>query len=72
MKKADFFNELTELLELEGDVSENTPLHLTSLSTLSVIVFLDENFNKRVKAINLKNVATIRDLVKLTGHDLDT
>jgi len=69
MKKIDFINELKELLEIEGELLETTPLHLTSLSTLTVIVFLDENFNKRVKAVDLKNVSTIKDLINLTGSE---
>ncbi|MGD0755398.1 MAG: hypothetical protein ABR927_10095 [Bacteroidales bacterium] len=70
MKKIDFINELKELLEIEGELLETTPLHLTSISTLTVIVFLDENFNMRVKAVDLKNVSTIKDLINLTGSEL--
>ena len=41
MKKIDFITELKELLEIEGELLETTPLYLTSLSTLTLIVFLD-------------------------------
>jgi acyl carrier protein len=72
MKKIDFITELKELLEIEGELLETTPLYLTSLSTLTLIVFLDENFNKRVKAADLKNITTIRDLISLIGSELIT
>ena len=72
MKKIDFITELKELLEIEGELLETTPLYLTSLSTLTLIVFLDENFNKRVKAADLKNITTISDLISLIGSELIT
>ena len=68
MKKDVFLNELKELLEIEeANFLENTPINLTSIATLSVIVFVDENFNKQIKANNLKNVNSPLDLMILIG-----
>ena len=67
MKKSKFFNELKETLELDGDINEKTSLNITSLAALSLIVFIDENFNKQVSAAQLKKVATVNDLIELIG-----
>jgi acyl carrier protein len=68
MKKVDFLNELKELLEIENVIfSDNTPLNLTSIEVLSVIVFVDENFNKQVNANELKKVKSPHDLMLLIG-----
>ena len=67
MEKSEFFNELKETLELDGDINEKTSLNITSLAALSLIVFIDENFNKQVSAAQLKKVATVNDLIELVG-----
>jgi acyl carrier protein len=69
MEKAKFFTELKDTLELDGIVNENTILHLTSLATLSVIVFIDENFSKQIKAVELKNVYSVGTLMELIGME---
>ena len=70
MKKEDFFEKLIDTLELENeDIDYKTKIHLDSLSTLSVIVFLHENFNKRVSAEELKKVSSVKDIVKIVGKD---
>jgi acyl carrier protein len=69
MKKADFYTKLCDELELEEKtISEKTPFHLTSLRTLMLIAFVDENFNKRIKVVDLKEVKTIADLMNLIGN----
>lgn len=68
MKKADFYTKLSDELELEEKtISEKTPFHLTSLRTLMLIAFVDENFSKRIKVVDLKEVKTIADLMNLIG-----
>ena len=68
MKKADFYTKLSDELELEEKtISEKTPFHLTSLRTLMLIAFVDENFNKRIKVVDLKEVKTIADLMNIIG-----
>jgi acyl carrier protein len=68
MKKQDFFNEIIEVLELdEKSVNENTPVHLTSIKILALIIFVDEKFEKQIKIVDLKDVKTISDLMKVIG-----
>jgi len=68
MKKSDFFNELKDALMFEdGELNEDTSIQLTSISTLSIIVLIDENFDKQVKASDLKNVATPGELMQVIG-----
>ena len=67
MKRINFFDQLKDVLELDGIVKENTILHLTSLATLSVIVLVDENFDKQIKATDLKNVSSVQGLMDLIG-----
>jgi acyl carrier protein len=68
MKKQDFFNEIIEVLELdEKSVNENTPVHLTSIKILALIIFVDEKFEKQIKIVDLKDVKSISDLMKVIG-----
>ena len=67
MERINFFDQLKDVLELDGIVKENTILHLTSLATLSVIVLVDENFDKQIKATDLKNVSSVQGLMDLIG-----
>lgn len=67
MERMNFFDQLKDVLELDGIVNENTILHLTSLATLSVIVFVDENFDRQIKATDLKNVSSVLTLMELIG-----
>jgi acyl carrier protein len=70
MKKTDFYSELKDALMIEEDeINENTEIHLTSLSTLSVIAFIDENFDKQVRASDLKSVQNISNLITLIGPE---
>ena len=67
MKKAAFFEELKDTLELDGIIKETTVLHLTSLAILSVIVLVDEKFDKQIRTVDLKNVSTVVSLMELIG-----
>ena len=68
MKKINFLGELKEMLEIEDEnFSDDAPINLTSLGTLSVIVFVDENFNKQIKADDLKKVRSPKDLMMMIG-----
>jgi acyl carrier protein len=69
MDRQSFFEGLKDTLELEDKVGEETQIHLTSLSTLAIIAYVDENFEKRVKVADLKNVGTVSDLMNLIGRD---
>jgi acyl carrier protein len=70
MDKNIFFNELKDILELEDEnLTEQTGIQLTSLSTLSIMAFIDENFEKQVKTSDLHKVAYIQDLMTLIGNE---
>jgi acyl carrier protein len=69
MDRQSFFEGLKDTLELEDKVGEESQIHLTSLSTLAIIAYVDENFEKRVKVADLKNVGTVSDLMDLIGRD---
>jgi acyl carrier protein len=69
MEKTKFFNELKETLELDGKINEKTSINLSSLAVLSLIVFIDENFNKQISAAELKKVVTVNDLIVLIGTE---
>ena len=67
MEKNVFLKKIKEWLELEGEVSENTLLHITSIETLSIIAFIDKNFDKQINPADLKNVTSVNDLMKLVN-----
>lgn len=68
MKKKDFFASLEDYLEL-SNLSENSILELTSLGVLSVIALVDENFDKQLKASELKDIKSVSELINLIGSD---
>jgi len=59
MKRNLFFEQLKEILEEDGEINDKTPLHLTSLTTLAVIVLVDENFSKTIGASELKSINSV-------------
>jgi acyl carrier protein len=70
MNKSDFFSELQNALMLDDvKLDDTSEITLTSLSTLSMIAFIDENFNKQVNASALKNIHNVSDLIDLIGRE---
>ena len=70
MDKNSFFDELRDILEIEDDIiKEETEIHLTSLSTLSIMAFIYENFEKQFKASDLKNLDNVKELMILIGSE---
>jgi hypothetical protein len=70
MEKKEFFRKLGNELELEsGEINESSPLHLTSLSILSLVSFLDEHFEARVKAKDLIGLDSVDKLMNIIGRD---
>lgn len=68
MEKSLFFNELRDILESDDEnLNENSPIMLTSLSILSVMAFVYENFDKQVKPLELHKIQYVRDLISLIG-----
>jgi len=70
MKKEVFFKILSEELEIEdSNLTENSLLHLTSLKTLALISLLDENFEIRLRAVDIKDINNIDSLMTLIGKE---
>jgi acyl carrier protein len=68
MKLEKFYSELRQILEIEDDlINEETALSLDSLRILMVILFIDEHFNRQVKATEFNNVTCIKDLIDIIG-----
>jgi acyl carrier protein len=66
MNKEKFLKELENVLEIE-DLTETSAIALTSLQTLAVIVFVDENYDKQLSTEKLKNIHSVTDLINLIG-----
>lgn len=66
MKKQDFFSELGDYLEIDN-LKESSSLELTSMSILSVIALVDENFDKQLNASDLKALKSVSGLMNLIG-----
>lgn len=72
MTKNEFFNAINELLELDpgtiSDVTElNTITEWDSLAKLSVVAFLDSQFDVFLSGDKLEQIATGSDLADLAG-----
>lgn len=66
MKKQDFFVALEDYLEITN-VNESYELELTSINILSVIALVDENFDMQFKAVELKSIKIVQELMNLIG-----
>ena len=66
MNKEKFLKDLEEVLELEN-LSDTSSIALTSLQTLAVIVFVDENYGKQLTANELNSIHSVPDLISLIG-----
>ena len=73
MDRAEFLEELTELLEVEEAVTVDTSFdgmeEYDSLAVMSLIVFIDENFDKTISGEELSNVKGVKELITLIGED---
>lgn len=72
MKKDIFYKELAEYLEFENiELKEDTNLNsiseYDSLAQMSIIAFIDEKFNIKLSAEQLRKITTIKSLMKLIG-----
>lgn len=70
MKKEVFLSDLKDVLELES-LHEDSMLLFSSLAILGVIAYIDETFDKRFKAIDLKSVKSIPELIELIGIEFE-
>lgn len=75
MKKAVFFEQLHEFLEVESieTFDESTNLkeldEYDSLMVMAIIAFIDDNFSTQLTAAQLKSIGTVNDLMDLVGND---
>lgn len=74
MKIYEFIEKLKETLELEDmELTEDTNLkylgEYDSLSVLSIIAMIDENFGKQLSAQQFSDVTTVRSLIEKIGKD---
>lgn len=70
MKKEEFLTSLNEALELENpNLNEKSGINLTSIMNLTLIMFLDENFDLKVTGKDLKGVDSVEKIIELIGED---
>lgn len=71
MKCEKFIDEIAELLEMEdvNALNENTCFReldeWTSLSVMSLIAFFDDEYDKRIKDVDIMKCMTVKDLYRL-------
>lgn len=73
MKTSVFLEKLQEELEEDQTLTLDTNLKelesYDSISLLSVIAFVDENFNKKIDTKQFKDIETVSDLVNIIGKE---
>jgi len=75
MKKEDFFSQLHEFLEIKTVSSLNEDINIKkldeydSMMILTIIAFVDEQFNKTLSAEQLNSMQSVRDLINLIGPE---
>ncbi|CAH0147131.1 phosphopantetheine-binding protein [Chryseobacterium sp. WG14] len=71
MKTSVFLEKLQEELEEKQMLNRDTKLkdleNYDSISLLSVIAFVDENFNQQLDPDQFKNMETVSDLMNIIG-----
>ena len=69
MEKTEFARRIQDALELPDEIIDlDAALEIDSMGVLALIAFFDENFNLKVKAIELKGKNTINKLIELLGQ----
>ena len=74
MTRAEFIERLKEIMQIEdNEIDETTNMRdlpeFDSLALMSIIVFIDEHFQKTIRASEFKNVTTIKSLIELIGPE---
>lgn len=74
MKTQEFIDKLKEALEAEDAKLTKESLLKSipgydSMAVLSIIAFVDENFNKKLTAVQLNSLTTIASLMDLIGNE---
>ena len=74
MTKEEFFKEIEELLELEGELETNAGteieeiLEIDSLAHITLISFVKDEFEVELKAESFSEFETLEDIVKTIGE----
>jgi acyl carrier protein len=74
MKKNEFVNLLCEFCEFENENFTLETLFKSidgydSLAVMSIIAFVDENFNMSLSAVQLNKISDFNSLIELIGKD---
>ena len=74
MTKEQFIEKLKTALEIENvDLNENTNIkdldEYDSLSVLSIIVMIDENFEKKLSSEDFNSITTVKSLILIIGEE---
>ena len=75
MKKDEFYEKVTELLDLEDNttLSETTDLRnfeeFDSLAIMSSVAFADQQFSRRLSGAQLNKVTTVGSLMDIIGRE---
>ena len=73
MEGNEFFEELVEIFEVDEDITSETSLEemeeYDSLAIMSLIAFIDENFEMTVSGEKLRELKTVTDLIALIGEE---
>jgi acyl carrier protein len=73
MMREEFFEKLKDAIETDFTIDENTNLktlpEYSSLTTLLIIAFIDENFGRSLSAKELNSMNSVKSLMDLIGED---
>ena len=69
----EFLEELAELMEVDNSLTPETSLsdmeEYDSLAIMSLIAFIDDNFNATFSGEKLAELKTVNDLISLIGRE---
>lgn len=63
MTKEETLKELKEILMLDADFALNDSIEIDSMSTLMIIEFLDERFNKKANKEDVVNFNSLEEIL---------
>jgi acyl carrier protein len=74
MTKKDFFNQVEELLELEGELETNVEtliddiLEIDSLGHITLISLIKDSFGVEIKAEDFSKFDNLNDIISIIGE----
>lgn len=75
MTEQEFYNQIEELLELEGELETNSEtsiediLEIDSLGHITLISLINDSFNKEIKAEEFAKFDNLNDIVESIGTE---